>query len=249
MKKLIVILLTILVLLSIYTLFYRPKGEFVSKNSQNINLKEGKPVAVTETSATKPNEEVLNNDEEQKKENLKKERIKNIQESFSNTKTGQRVVRMLELIRYLDSPNTDKGKEAWDNMQKLKEDPIETFNEIKQGTPNLSVENETRRQFLIQFASNLDVSKDDKLVFLDREFKNSVRYSTESDNIQANLTPSIILETYIRISGNNEFAEKLLTDMLPEAPVHVQKTLLSSYNKINPKKTDELIKQYGFKTN
>lgn len=248
MKKLIIVLLSILVLLSVYTIFRNPKNEFVSKNAKDLDIKESRP-AIDNTKIQQPSEQHSNTEEDQKLENLKKERRKNIQESFSDNKTGQRIVRVLELIRYLDSPTTEKGKDAWDNMQKLKEEPIEAFNEIKQGIQNLSVDNETRRQFLLQFASNLDVPKDDKLTFLDREFKNSIIYSTESDNIQANLTPSIILETYIRISGNNELAEKLLAETLPDAPLHVQRTLLSAYNKINPKKTDELIKQYGIKIN
>jgi hypothetical protein len=170
------------------------------------------------------------------------------EEAFSSSKAGQQIIKVLELIRYLDIPTSANGKEAWKNVQLLRQSPVETFNEISRGITSLSPQYETKRQFLVQFASNLDVEKEEKLTFLAKELKDAVAAAATNTNIQVSLTPSIIFETYLRVSGSPESAEKLLIEVLPDAPTEVQKTLLSSYNKVNPKKTDELIKQYGLQT-
>ncbi|MCX6112332.1 MAG: hypothetical protein NTY22_03465 [Proteobacteria bacterium] len=242
MKKLILLLLGIALLLSVYFISRAQKHDSIPANSIPLST-----VKNPDNNITDNNKSI--NENNQSPIIPKNKRDKNPDEAFSDSKTGQRIIKVLALIRYLDSPASEKGKEAWDNIQKLRDNPSETFNEVAHGVSALSFENETKRQFLIQFASSLDVGKDEKLSFLDKELRDSIYYAKSTDNIQVLVTPSIIFETYLRVSANNDVSEKLLIDILPDASPQVQKTLLSAYNKINPKKTDELIKQYNLKTN
>ena len=239
MKKLILVLLAIIIVLSVYFLLKNKRQNSVNTNAKSISSIEN---PVTHESNSK-------DQKEQTSTSIRNERSKKPEDIFSDSKTGKRIIKVLELIRYLDSPATEKGKEAWDNIQKLRENPTESFNEIVHGVPRLSSDNETKRQFLIQFASNLDVGKDDKLDFLDKELKDSIVYADKNDNVQTLVTPSIIFETYFKVSADMDMTEKLLTDVLTNASPQMQKSLISSYNRINPKKADELIKQYGIKSN
>jgi len=238
MKKLILFLLVISVVLSFY---------FILKNKNNSDSTKVKHISSIDNRGIPDSN---NKDKrEQTASSIKNDRNKKPEDIFSDSKTGKRIIKVLELIRHLDSPGTEKGKEAWDNIQKLRDNPTESFNEIVNGIPLLSSDNETKKQFLIQFASNLDVAKEDKLDFLDKELKNSILYAESNDNIQSMMTPSIIFETYFKVSADMDMTDKLLADVLTNASPQMQKTLLSSYNRINPKKADELIKQYGVKSN
>ncbi|MEI6080453.1 MAG: hypothetical protein WCQ53_07455 [bacterium] len=244
MKKLIPILVIVAVLLSAY--FIIKQGRRPVRNPRTFGMMEQQDATGTSQENQSANSAAAN---AQSANPSKDERNKKPEEAFSDSKTGQRIVKLLELMKYLDNPTSEKGKKGWDYIQKLRETPTETFNEIKQGTDLLSPENETKRQYLIQFANTLDVPKEDKLDFLGKELSSSAIYAKGKDNVQVLLTPSIVFETYLKTSGNDESAEKFLTDVLPNTSVEVQKTLLSAYNKVNPKKADELIKQYGLKTN
>ena len=244
MKKLIPILVIIAVLLSAY--FIIKRGKSPVRNPKNFGIMESQEEANSKAEGVPANNPTTG---VQSANSPKDERNKKPEEAFSDSKTGQRIVKLLEIMKYLDNPTSEKGKKGWDYIQKLRETPTETFNEIRQGTDLLSPENETKRQYLIQFANTLDVPKEDKLDFLGKELNSSAIYAKGKDNVQALLTPSIVFETYLKTSGNDESAEKFLTDVLPNTSVEVQKTLLSAYNKVNPKRADELIKQYGLKTN
>jgi hypothetical protein len=255
MKNLILTFVIIAIFLSIYFFFIKTHEKEMNRaeemtGQETIFGTPDKPdaenAAATGGSAVAPSEVTP-----------KDERNKKPEEAFSSSKAGQQIIKVLELIRYLDIPTSVNGKEAWKNVQSLRQSPLETFKEIKQGLPSLSPQYETKKQFLVQFASNLDVDKEEKLNFLAKELKDAVAYAGEASssgsatanaNVQVSLTPSIIFETYLRVSGSPEAAEKLLLEVLPDAPAEVQKTLLSAYNKVNPKRTDELIKQYGLQT-
>lgn len=153
-------------------------------------------------------------------------RGKKPEEAFTTSKAGQEILKVMELFRQLDNPTSKRGKEAWENIQKLRESPRETFDEIKNGVSSLGPEYEPKKQFLIQFASNLDIDKEEKLNFLTKQIKEAVTYAKDPENVQVLLTPSIIFETYKRVAKNPEAADKLLADILPDCSPDVQKTLV-----------------------
>ena len=191
MKKLILVLLAIIIVLFVYFILKNKRQSLVNTNPTHISSMEN-PTTHEPNSKDQRGQLITS---------IKNERSKKPEDIFSDSKAGKRIIKVLELIRYLDSPATEKGKEAWDNIQKLRDNPTESFNEIVHGVTLLSLENETKRQFLIQFASNLDVGKDDKLDFLDKELRNSILYADSNDNVQALVTPSIIFETYFKFDS------------------------------------------------
>jgi hypothetical protein len=148
-------------------------------------------------------------------------------------------------MRTLDNPTSIKGKEAWNKLNILKQVPDKTLSEIKNALPKIEDKDETKKQFFIQFASGLETDKDKRLELLTEELNRSIDNSQLSNNIQAQMTPSIIFETYIKTANDNTMAEELLISILPKSSPQIQRTLLSSFNKINPKRTDELIEEYG----
>jgi hypothetical protein len=166
-------------------------------------------------------------------------------EAFSNTETGKNLSKLADLMRTLDNPTSIKGKEAWNKLNILKQVPDKTLSEIKNALPKIEDKDETKKQFFIQFASGLETDKDKRLELLTEELNRSIDNSQLSNNIQAQMTPSIIFETYIKTANDNTMAEELLISILPKSSPQIQRTLLSSFNKINPKRTDELIEEYG----
>lgn len=166
-------------------------------------------------------------------------------EAFSNTETGKNLSKLADLMKSLDNPASIKGKEAWNKLNTLKQIPDKTLSEIKQALPKIEDRDETKKQFFIQFASGLETDKDKRLSLLIEELNRSIDNSQLSNNIQAQMTPSIIFETYIKTANDHTMAEELLMDILPKSSPQIQRTLLSSFNKINPKRTDELIEELG----
>jgi hypothetical protein len=166
-------------------------------------------------------------------------------EAFTNTDTGKNLSKLMELIRKLENPTSSKGKEAWNKLNILKENPKETFAEIKSALIKINDQDETKKQFLIQFASRLDVNKEKRLNMLSEELEQAIINTQMSQNIQTQMTPSIIFETYVKLVDDETKAEELLLKVLPKSTSQIQRTLLASYNKVNPQRTDELIKEFN----
>ena len=166
-------------------------------------------------------------------------------DSFSNTETGKNLSRLVELLKTLDNPTSVKGKEAWAKLDTLKQVPDKTFSEIKSALSKIEDKDETKKQFLIQFASGLNIDKNKRLGLLSEELEQAINNTQSSDNIQAQMTPSIIFETYIRLANDDKLSENLLVKVLPKSSPQIQRTLLSSFNKVDPSRTDELIEEYG----
>ncbi|MFH1223344.1 MAG: hypothetical protein V1647_03255, partial [Pseudomonadota bacterium] len=182
---------------------------------------------------------------EETKPEVSPQQIKTPSEAFSQNKAGRRIVKIIELYNYMDNPTTENGKEALDELQKLRETPKETFDEIRKGTFMLSDFYEVKKQFLVQFASTLDVDKEEKIEFLKEGIERSLQGIHDSNNIQATYTPTIIFDTFINVSEDSVEIEKLATEMMTKSPVEVQKNILTSYNRINPEKAGDLARKYS----
>ena len=167
---------------------------------------------------------------------------------FSSSSVGRGIAKIVDLYDYMDNPHTEKGKEVLDELQKLRETPKETFEEIRKGVFMLSDSYETRKQFLVQYAASLDVDKEEKATFLKEGMERSLQYAQESTNVQTTYTPSVIFDTFINITEDPMEVEKFITDMLPKSTTEIQKNMIASYNRVNSEKATELARKYSLNT-
>lgn len=169
-------------------------------------------------------------------------------EIFSDTASGKSIKKIIELYSDLDAPDSANGKIAHAEIQKLYDTPNQAFEEIKSGALSIPQEQEMQKQFLLQFSSLLGVDKNDKLLFLDKAFKETVNTATNSVNFQTRRTPVIVFETYCRTAEDKELCGKLINESIASAPKDVQIPLLNAYNNFDPEASKELTKKIGINT-
>jgi len=169
-------------------------------------------------------------------------------EIFASNRTGRGIAKIVDLYDYMDNPTSDKGKEVLDEIQKLRETPKETFEEIRKGIFLLPDSYEIKRQFLLQYAVTLDVDKEEKMAFLKEGMEKSLQNIQESANVQSTYTPSIIFDTFISVSEDASEIEKFISEAMPKSTTEVQKVIIASYNRVNSDKAMELAKRYSLNT-
>ena len=222
MKRYLYILLALATLIAIYY-----------KSSSSVKDKEQeKTQSITNTPEELNNSQSIQAETEQKK-------------LFSDTPSGKSLSKILELYSDLDAPDSENGKIAHAEIQKLYDTPNQAFEEIKKSVSSLPKEKEMPKQFLLQLSALLNVEKNEKLTFLDKAFKETLNIGSTSTNYQARRTPVIVFETYCRVSEDKDLCGKLLSESIDSAPKDIQIPLLNVYKILNPDGAKELAKKMG----
>jgi len=167
---------------------------------------------------------------------------------FSDTPSGKSLSKIMELYSDLDAPDSENGKIAHAEIQKLYDAPNQAFEEIKKSVPSLPKEKEMPKQFFLQLSALLNVEKPEKLNFLDKTFKETLSTGSNSTNYQTRRTPVIVFETYCRVAEDKDLCGKLLNESINSAPKDIQIPLINVYKTLNPDGAKELAKKMGINT-
>jgi hypothetical protein len=170
-----------------------------------------------------------------------KKRSEAFAKTFSENEAGKALRLALTLLPYRSVKN-EEGEKFEQALATARERPLEAIQEISNGLKQIPAAAFRERQYLIQFASRLDVDKETKLELLSRELVTT----TASEDGGSFFTPAIALDSMIEVSGNaNSLEAKLRTVLQNTKSRESARLLLSRYSAAAPESAERLKKEFG----
>lgn len=167
--------------------------------------------------------------------------------AFPRTSAGTVVAIVATLVPYGQRPyNPEAFSLMGHELEYLSQHPADSFTAIKQGFDKLPDKYWAERQFLIQFATRLRLSNQEKLDFLAAELKRPAPPTSSQLPGAASYTGAIALDAILQITRKQSEVESILVPALKtKTTAQDRKILLSRYRLVFPAGAAKLSTQFG----
>jgi hypothetical protein len=151
-------------------------------------------------------------------------------QAFSRTEAGTELAKLCTLLNFDPQGRNRESGFAGASLRWLKSHPSEAFEEIQRGLPKLEERYGYQRQYLIQFASRLEVAERNKIDWLASELRRPMSGERGYDGAAA-------LSALIEVSRDPVELEELVKGALEAQPdARVREMLLSVYSAQAPER-------------
>lgn len=171
--------------------------------------------------------------------------------AFPPSDAGRALTRAVVLQAFRATHGTE-GRLLEESLSLLRQHPGEAFADLRAGLRKLSDSYSDERQFLVQFASRLEVDRSKRLELLTEELARPVRAAGQDSQAAAiaALSPVTALDSLLEVTGDTKALEPLIRDALKAhrekgTPKESQEALLSRYAGMDPERARRLREELG----